>query len=213
MPRAVADRKTVDSLLKSLMLVSRSVEEVLDTRAVIAACGDPLSPSKVRMLRLITHSGKQSIGQIARFLGVSDPAASQLADALVRQKLILRNVDPNDRRTAYLRLTASGKKLSLSIEREQRHRVRLALQSAGSSKASAWNNLLRNVCQHLTAAEKTFGEYCLQCGAHEDSVCILEGGNHDCLYIRKTARKTPRPAKSSRLRKSSPKKGARRARA
>lgn len=202
MPRSgVADRKSVDALLKSLMLVSRSIEEMLDTRAVVAACGDPLSPSKVRLLKLLLHSGKQTIGQSARFLGVSDPAASQLADALVRQRLLGRSPDPKDRRTAYLSLSATGKKLANSVEREQRLRVRLAIQSAGATRAKEWSSFLRTICKHLASAEKSFEGYCLQCSAHEDNTCVLEGGNGECEFQERSTPKSPRVARTSRARK------------
>ncbi|UCG33551.1 MAG: MarR family transcriptional regulator [Phycisphaerales bacterium] len=201
------DRKTLDALLKSLLLLGRAIEQVMDTRAVVAACGSALSASKVRMLKLIAHSGKQSVGQVARFLGVSDPAASQLAEALVRQKLITRNTDPKDRRTAFLKLTASGKKLTQVIEQEQRHRLRLALRSAGPSRSREWGPFLGEMTMHLTEAEQSFDQSCLQCGSHEDQTCVLEGGAAKCLYRAHTARREQKEQEQKeRARKSSARK-------
>jgi DNA-binding MarR family transcriptional regulator len=183
------DRKTLDPLLKSLLLLGRAIEQVMDTRAVMAAHGSPLSASKVRMLKLIAHSGKQSVGQVARFLGVSDPAASQLAESLVRQKLITRNTDPRDRRTAFLKLTPYGKKLTQTIEQEQRHRLRLAVKSAGLSRSREWGPFLSEMTKCLIEAEQPYDQSCLQCGSHEDQTCVLEGGSAECLYRIHTARR------------------------
>ena len=70
-----APGKNVDAILKALLCLSRTVDEVLDAQAVAAAAGNlQLSPSKVRMMKLIAHNGEQMIGQLARFLGVTDPA-------------------------------------------------------------------------------------------------------------------------------------------
>jgi DNA-binding MarR family transcriptional regulator len=186
---SAVDRKTLDPLLKSLLLLGRAIEQVMDTRAVAAAYGSPLSASKVRMLKLIAHGGKQSVGQVARFLGVSDPAASQLAESLVRQKLITRNTDPRDRRTAFLKLTPSGKKLTQAIEQEQRHRLRLAVKSAGTSRSREWGPFLSEMTKHLMEAEQPFDQGCLQCASHEDQTCLLEGGPVECLYRVHTARR------------------------
>ena len=146
---------------------------------------------------MIAHSGKQSVGQVARFLGVSDPAASQLTEALVRQKLIIRNTDPKDRRTAYLRLTTAGQKLTQSIEQEQRHRVRLALRAAGNAKAKQWNTLLQRVTQSLSEAQELFETNCLQCGSHEDRTCVLQDGPGECLYRAHSARQALRTKRSA----------------
>jgi len=198
-----ADRKTVDAILKSLLLLGRAVEEVLGSRAVVAACGASFSPSKVRMLKLITYSGKQSVGQVARFLGVSDPAASQLAEALVRQKLIVRNTDPNDRRTAYLRLTPAGKKLVHVIEQEQRHRIRQSLRAAGGGKPGEWDPFLQKVTQALCQAEQSFEPNWLHSSSPEDSTCGAEGNQAPerrsrSLSARRAKRTVRRAAKPTR---------------
>jgi DNA-binding MarR family transcriptional regulator len=195
----MADRKTVDAILKSLLLLGRAVEEVLGSRAVAAACNASFSPSKVRMLKLITYSGKQSVGQVARFLGVSDPAASQLAEALVRQKLITRNTDPNDRRTAYLRLTPAGKKVVHAIEQEQRHRVRQALRAAGGGKLGEWDPFLQKVTQSLCQAEQSFEPSWLHPGSAGDSASAAEG-NQGRDRARRAKRTARRVAKSTRRR-------------
>jgi DNA-binding MarR family transcriptional regulator len=203
-----------------MLLLGRAVEEVLDARAVVAASGKVYSSSKVRMLKLIAHSGEQSVGQVARFLGVSDPAASQLAEALVRQRLVTRYTAPEDRRTAYLKLTAAGQKLVQAIEQEQRNRVRTAVRNfSGSTKD--WNTFLTNITLALTSADKAAGGYCLQCGSHEDRTCILENGDAECMYLSHSKRRTRGAAETTNHKKvggtraggrKSARRGARRAR-
>ncbi len=181
--------RDVDALVKALLCLSRTVDEVLDAQAVAAAAGDwQLSPSKVRLMKLIAHSGKQMIGQIARFLGVSDPAASQLSDALAQQGLVVRHSNPTDRRSAYVRLTRTGRTVVAAIEREQCHRVRHALGSTSQNGHDAWAAQLRALARLLGASERAYEDLCMQCRAYHDNGCLIADAPEGCVYRRHEAR-------------------------
>ncbi len=60
-------------------------------------------------LRYVKERGRPPIHEVAQFLCVTRPAASLLVDGLVREGLLRRSLDPKDRRTARLALTAQGK--------------------------------------------------------------------------------------------------------
>jgi DNA-binding MarR family transcriptional regulator len=62
-------------------------------------------------MRYIYHRGECNISDIARELGVTNAAASQMLDRLVGQGLILRQEDPEDRRNKKLTLTDKGREL------------------------------------------------------------------------------------------------------
>ena len=62
--------KDTDRLLRSLMVISRLVEQVLESRP-IEISDLPLSKSKVRVLRLLSQRGPQAVSQVARHLGVT----------------------------------------------------------------------------------------------------------------------------------------------
>jgi len=98
----------IDRLYKALSVLSRTVAQVLDTRAVEAATG-PLSQSKVQVLRLLAHRGGQTSSQVARFLDVTRPSVTQLIDALVESGLGARRGAADDRREVVLDLTKRGR--------------------------------------------------------------------------------------------------------
>jgi DNA-binding MarR family transcriptional regulator len=70
-----------------------------------------LSMSQVGALFQLSHRGTSSVSNVGDRLGVTSAAASQMLDRLVRQGLIGRSEDPNDRRAKQVVLTEQGGRL------------------------------------------------------------------------------------------------------
>ena len=100
--------KDVDRFLKALLVVSRTTQQILESSAVESAVGKSMSSSKVQILRLLGTRGAQMASQVARFLGVSKPAVTQIIDTMVKSKLVSRKVAKASRREVSLTLTANG---------------------------------------------------------------------------------------------------------
>jgi len=184
--KAVLSVGEVDRLYKALSVLSRTIAQVLETRAVEAASG-PLSLSKVQVLRLLAHRRNQSSSQVARFLNVSRPSVTQIIDSLVESGLVTRRMATGDRREVVLNLTKRGRQGIQAVRREQRHLLRSALRSAGSGEVAAWITVLQKISSSLAHADRTFEHFCLQCSAHEDGSCVLIGGDANCLFLRHCA--------------------------
>lgn len=179
--------KTIDSLLKAMLVLSRAVDHSLEDNAVEAAVGETLSSSKVQILRLLGHRGNQTASQLARYLAVSKPAVSQIIDTMVRAKLVNRRTAKEDRREVNLSLTPKGKKFSQSVLKEQRQFLKNALKQSKNFSASRWLKAMQEATEGLARADKSFNHYCLQCGAHDDSTCVLPDGDDECLYVQHEA--------------------------
>jgi DNA-binding MarR family transcriptional regulator len=67
-----------------------------------------LSFSQVNTLMRLHFTGQVDISDIGEQLGISNAAASQLVDRLVRMRLLERTEDPIDRRVKRLTLTPAG---------------------------------------------------------------------------------------------------------
>lgn len=173
--------KTLDGVLKSLLILSRTVDHVLEKEAVKAAVNEQFSPSKVQILRLLGVQRTETSSRIARFLGVSKPAVTQLIDSMVRRKLVVRRVAKHDRREVDLCLTEKGKQVFQAVRREQRHLLRTALKQAAGANPEKWIKMLGEVTDALTQSGITFEEFCLQCGAHADETCVLGRDDSQCL--------------------------------
>jgi len=179
-----SDAKSIDALLKALFVLAKVTGQVLEDQAVAAATRLPLAGSKVRLLKLVAHQGEQPIGQVAKFLGVSDPAVSQLVDSLSADRLVDRRRDPRDRRTAFLRLTAAGRKAVQAIIMRQWHLLRTALKQADIGNMAVWVASVQSLSKALASCDpSTYERYCLQCGAHADGTCVLDDGDARCMFL------------------------------
>lgn len=202
--RAPLSQETVDGLLKSLSVLSRAVDEILESGS---ANGAPelqiahLSRSKVQMLRLLDQQGGQTATQAARFLGVTKPAVTQLIDGMVRSKLVDRRPSTRDRREVRLKLAKGGRAVLQVLRRKQRHLLRNAIRMTTGADADRWSAVLCEVAGALTRSDRAYDRLCLQCGAYADESCVLVGGDAECLFLRHAggnrsrARKTKTPRK------------------
>ncbi|MFQ5422515.1 MAG: MarR family winged helix-turn-helix transcriptional regulator [Phycisphaerae bacterium] len=178
----------VDGLLKAMLVFARTSEEVLQGRHVVVD-GEPLSRSKVQVLRLLARRPSQSSTQIARFLGVSKPAVTQIVDAMVRSRLVTRRTSRVDRRGVDLKLSATGRQVFGKIRHEQRHLIRTAARSISERDVDRWIRAMAQAASALAQADRSFERFCLQCGAHADGSCILVGGEADCLFLKHHGKK------------------------
>jgi DNA-binding MarR family transcriptional regulator len=73
----------------------------------------------VPQFRILAHlaRGSATNGQLAEWLGVSPPAATQMIDGLEHQGLIERTRAEEDRRQVHVRLTAKGQALFENVLR------------------------------------------------------------------------------------------------
>lgn len=191
------DTNRVDDILKAILVLSRAAEYVLETQAVKAAVNgrkgsssshSHLSGSKVKILRLLGQRSGQTSTQVARFLGVSKPAVTQIIDSMMRAKLVTRRTGTRDRREVNIQLTRNGRDLNQSVRRTQRLYIRNALRNRSKHDADRWVATLRDVSGVLALADKAFQRFCAQCNAHEDGTCVLEGGDATCLYRQTNSR-------------------------
>lgn len=175
-----------------MLVFSRTVDHVLEIRTVRDAVKASLSPSKVQILRLLGQKASQTSTQIARFLGVSKPAVSQIIDSMVRSKLVTRRPATEDRREVYLRLTKKGRDMFQAIRREQRHCVRSTVRTTSRADLNCWIEALNTMSHAIGMADDAYQQFCAQCGAHTNDTCVLVGGKSKCLFTQYTEKASKR---------------------
>ena len=176
--------KSVDGVLKAMLVLSRTVDHVLEAAAVEDAVDEKYSASKVQILRLLGQRGSQTATQVARFLSVSKPAVSQIVNTMVRGRLVVRRPAKKDRREVGLELTKKGRDAYAAIRQRQRHFVRNTLRQVAGHNPDQWAELLRELSGALARADSSFKQHCMQCGAHADGSCVLSGGDAHCSFLR-----------------------------
>ncbi|MEA4909882.1 MAG: MarR family transcriptional regulator [Chloroflexi bacterium] len=80
---------------------------------ILFAKDNGLSVVQIHALSRIHYKGYHGIANLGDELGMTSAAASQLLDRLVRQGLLERTEDPNDRRLKLITLTPKGKRTLL----------------------------------------------------------------------------------------------------
>lgn len=77
-----------------------------------------LNLSQLKAIVFLEYNTTLTVSQLARLLGMGNPATSILVQQLVAQELVERSEDTNDRRRTFVRLTERGAGL-LAGRREQ----------------------------------------------------------------------------------------------
>lgn len=82
--------------------------------------GQSLNLTQARMLSVLHYGGSQKVAELADQLAVTPGAITGIADKLIKQKLVDRRRDEQDRRVVYLSLTEQGNALiGELIEKQQ----------------------------------------------------------------------------------------------
>lgn len=91
---------------------------------------------QLQALIFIKHSKKTQMGDIAKKFGIEMPSATAMIDNLVKENLILRSNDPEDRRAVIITLSVKGKKMLLDAmhEREKKMEKMLSFLSLKDKK-------------------------------------------------------------------------------
>ena len=74
-------------------------------------------------LERLSRQGECPMNSLARFLGVSRPAATGLVDRLIAQGLVRREGDPLDRRIVRVEITAKGRGIVRTIWEQKRRMI------------------------------------------------------------------------------------------
>ena len=78
--------------------------------------GRGLTMPQLRLMYLLLQQDGRPVGELADEMNVRPATVTGLTDRLVRQRLIKRQDDPNDRRVVRVALTAEGRRVLGEIE-------------------------------------------------------------------------------------------------
>ncbi len=107
------------------------------------------SLAQVKMLTHLHHTGSCTVGEVASACGVSMSAASELIDRLVEDDLVIRGVNPDDRRQVLLAPTAEARRLGDEIREMRSRQVRTALDRLAPQHRAAFAPVLQALAATL----------------------------------------------------------------
>jgi DNA-binding MarR family transcriptional regulator len=82
-----------------------------------------LTMGQFKAMSMVTLYGPQPVGELGRRLGLSEPAASLLADRLVDLGLAVRERDPQDRRRTLVTATVAAEELAARLRQGREEQV------------------------------------------------------------------------------------------
>ena len=118
-----------------------------------------ISMQQVRAMFLLRDEEAVSVGRLAELFGIGLPAASLLADRLVRAGYVERRDDPADRRRVLLSLTRVGLRLVIDLREGSHSLLRRWMSSLSPEDLSAltrgWRALAEVASRHGTILENS----------------------------------------------------------
>jgi DNA-binding MarR family transcriptional regulator len=98
-----------------LLLLRRNIHESIKKEGL----GHNLTFSQVEVLCFIGPSGKRTMKNIADYLKISPPSATETIDEMEKKGLVKRKSDQNDRRIVFIVFTDMAKKLFVSLAKRK----------------------------------------------------------------------------------------------
>ena len=145
---AVEDTTPDQVAVAILETIPRSMHSIREHMRAGRPAGLPVS--QFRALRFVRRNPGAQMSALADHLGMSRPAASQMADRLVRAGLVTRSTHPVDNRRVELRLTESGSAALSKCDEETRAWLCDRLAGLDSRKLAELAGALRDLRDALS---------------------------------------------------------------
>lgn len=146
MPETKTQRMSVEvAELTFQLLVYCQVKEA----SMAAECGR--TPSEIRVLRLFGDRRVVHQRDLHDRVGLSGSRLTRIVDSLVAAGLLVREIDPSDRRGMVLRLTSSGRKLVAEVHRRSAEMHGEILQSVPTERRGQIVGGLRDLLKSVAA--------------------------------------------------------------
>ena len=134
-------------------LVSASARSARQHERMVHAVGEPITGAGLLALRAIERHGPVTASDVARRLQIDQSTASRHLAALTDLGFVARDADPEDRRVAWLRVTAAGQRLLDRARDVVLHDFDAALAGWSSADRHTLAALLARLREALLEAE------------------------------------------------------------
>jgi len=158
------------------------VREILEQKILQQVSPNPLTLSQFHLLKLVSLNGNHQVGEVADFLGVSPPAATQNIDKLERLGLVARSPSKGDRRATLLSPSAKGRRLVQKYESLKSERLTSVLEDFSDKEIEQLGGLLERFSLRMLRDEESGDALCLRCAAYWEEHCPVGNIRGGCPY-------------------------------
>lgn len=173
----------IDEFVRNLHLFTFLARHSMEGKFVQESTDKQISFVQMNLMRILEQHPGQTVGDIAKFMNVSYPAATKTIDKLVRLGFLRRREDSHDRRIAHLHLTPAGRKTVEKYSELTREQLRLALERFGMERARLLNEHLFRFARAVVDVIPISGGVCMQCGAFDPNECYSPERGKSCGYL------------------------------
>ena len=174
-PNLAAEGNTVgiiNDFLGSVRILSTTIDEWME-QELREVTDDRVTPSQLKVLKLVARTNARRIGDVANFLAVSNAAASKAVDRLVRRRLVRRAEAAADRRAVELSLTPEGRTLLAQYEAATNQVLKELFGSLDQDQLKNTGQFLDQLSTEVVKTGRVRDGICLRCGIHFRDRCIL----------------------------------------
>ncbi|MEO7617239.1 MAG: MarR family transcriptional regulator [Candidatus Saccharibacteria bacterium] len=104
-----------------------------------------LTRPQIEVLFVISHKSRQTIGELASAMGITNGGATQMIEVMVKRDLFERIADTHDRRVTHVLLTENGKALTTDLRKRHGAFMAKLLDGLGSDEMTQLVALMRKV--------------------------------------------------------------------
>ena len=178
---------SADELVANLHLFSYLTRYNMEEKFVDEVSDRKVSFVQMNLMRVLSLHPGQTIGDVARFMNVSYPAATKTIDKLVRLGYLRRKEDSKDRRIAHLLLTPHGQKMVDKYTSFKEERIKKVVDRFRDEIIKELNDRILDLSRALVDELKVSSSNCMHCGAFDPSFCHA-AGKDECGYLVKLGR-------------------------
>ncbi len=172
----------INDFLGSVRILSTTIDEWMEEE-LRETTKDRVTPSQLKVLKLVARTNARRIGDVADFLAVSNAAASKAVDRLVRRGLVRRAEAASDRRAVELSLTPEGRTLLAQYEAATTEVLKNVFGTLPQDKLESTAVFLDELSTRVVREGKTREGVCLRCGIHFRDRCILrQSVGRNCYF-------------------------------
>ncbi|MEF1228790.1 MarR family transcriptional regulator [Vibrio fortis] len=141
----MSEGKSLDSLFKLVHAVKRNVHEKIE------ALDLDIAPMHVRVLKIITKKPQCTAVDIANFLDRDKAQVTRLLSALIKQELIVKEPNPEDKRSQCLAITERGKAIVdqlTEVDSEMFEKMKIGIDS---DELATFERVAKAMAQNLNS--------------------------------------------------------------
>ena len=121
------DHSPREQLIVACRDAAQQVFALISRSAGLELLSLDVTMGQFKAMAIVTMDGPQPVGELGRRLGISEPAASLLADRLVDLSLAMRERDPHDRRCTLVTATPAAEELAGRLRQGRREQFAASL--------------------------------------------------------------------------------------